>query len=138
MPYRVAADLTMTLHFAFTAFVTVGALLLIWRPWIAWIHLPAVAYGVAIEVVGWTCPLTPLEQHFRALAGQAGYRGGFLEHYLGRILYPAGWESLHLWFGMGLIALNLMLYGSLLARRRARKGAGAGRPDPSASDPVRS
>lgn len=134
MAYRLAADLTMLLHFAFTAFVTVGALLLLWKPRIAWIHVPAVAYGVAIELVGWTCPLTPLEQHYRWLAGQTGYHGGFLDHYLGRILYPSNWESIHTWLGIGLVALNVALYAAALARGRSRRRPPA-EPAPSRSGP---
>jgi len=60
-----------------------------WR-WLPWLHVPSTVWGVALEFGGWTCPLTPLENHFRARAGLAGYSGGFLDHYLTPLLYPAG------------------------------------------------
>lgn len=118
MRYSILADVVMAGHFAFTAFVTLGALLVFWRAWIAWLHLPTLAYGTAIEFAGWICPLTPLEQRLRAMAGAAGYEGGFLEHYLGPILYPAAWDSLHYWLGGALVAFNLLVYATFLARRR--------------------
>jgi hypothetical protein len=118
--YQIVADLVMLAHFGFTAFVTVGALLLLWRPWIAWIHLPAMLYGATIEFVGWTCPLTPLEQQLRRLGGEAGYSGGFLDHYLEPILYPPGWESVHTWLGVGVLVLNVLLYGLVVARLRRK------------------
>jgi hypothetical protein len=117
--YGVLADVVMVLHFAFTLFVALGALLLVWRPRIAWLHLPCLAYGAAIELVGWVCPLTPLEQRLRRLAGGTGYEGGFIAHHLGSILYPADWESLHVWLGALLVGFNLVVYSYLIRRRRA-------------------
>lgn len=88
MLYGLLADLVMIVHFGYIAFVVVGGFLA-WRwPWLLWIHLPAVIWGLAIIVVGFTCPLTPLEKYWRRLAGQAGYTGGFVEHYLTGIIYP--------------------------------------------------
>lgn len=117
MEFRILADLVMVTHFAFVLFVAVGALLLLWRPWIAWLHAPLVLYAAAIEFVGWTCPLTPLEQHLRRLAGEAGYEGSFLEHYLGAILYPANWSRIHVWLGVLVLAGNAFLYWRILLRR---------------------
>ena len=82
MLYRLAADTLVLLHLAFTVFAVVGGFLA-WRwPRVAWIHIPAAVWGALIEFMGWVCPLTPLENHFRRLAGEAGYAGGFLEHYV--------------------------------------------------------
>ncbi len=122
MGWSLAADLVMAAHFAFTAFVALGCLLVLVRPRLAWLHLPVLLYGVAIEIFGWTCPLTPLEWRLRSLAGEAGFGGGFLERYLGPVLYPADWERLR-WLLAGLLVLfNAAVYAAVLLRRR-RAGA---------------
>lgn len=78
MLYKIAADLTLVAHFAFIVFILFGGLLVFrWR-WAALLHLPTVAYGAAIEFIGWVCPLTPLENDFRQMAGESGYEGGFI------------------------------------------------------------
>ncbi|MEN8107485.1 MAG: DUF2784 domain-containing protein [Pseudomonadota bacterium] len=87
------ADLTLLLHAAFIVFVLLGGLLVLrWRR-LVWLHLPCVAWGILIELGGWICPLTPLENTLRAAAGHAGYDSGFIEHYLGPLIYPAGLTS---------------------------------------------
>lgn len=123
MLYRMLADLTLVLHFAFILFAVFGGLLVLWRRWIIWLHLPAAVYGVLVEWVGWICPLTPLEVRFRLLAGQAGYAGGFLEHYLLPLIYPAGLTRELQWlFGALVLIFNLAVYAFLLARiRRGRQ-----------------
>jgi hypothetical protein len=78
----------MLVHFAFIVFVLLGGLLALHRRWMMWLHLPAAAWGVLIELRGWTCPLTPLENHFRRLGGESGYSGGFIERYLEPVIYP--------------------------------------------------
>src|SRR5260221_10543516 len=90
MWYRVAAGLMVVVHLLFISFV-VGGVFLAWRwPRIAWAHLPAVVYGALAEFVGFPCPLTPLENDLRHHAGEAGYRGGSIAHYLVRVIHPAG------------------------------------------------
>ena len=89
MAFQQAADLLILLHFGFIFFVVFGCLL-VWRwSWLIWLHLPAVAWAILIEFSGGICPLTPWENHFRRLAGQQGYPGSFVEHYLLPIIYPA-------------------------------------------------
>ena len=126
------ADLVMVVHFGFVVFVVAGGLLVLWRRRVAWIHLPCVLYGAAIELFGWGCPLTPLEQSLRRTAGSVGYRGGFIEHYVGRILYPGNWGEIHVFLGIGVLVLNGAIYGWLLYRRRDRSGgavpSGPGEP----------
>jgi len=85
---RFAADLIVILHFAFIVFVGLGALLSLRWPRAAWLQVPAAAWGAAIEFRHGVCPLTPLEQRLRLAAGDAGYSGGFIEHYLLPIIYP--------------------------------------------------
>jgi hypothetical protein len=124
MAYHILADLVVGVHTLFVAFVVVGGLLALRWPWVAVLHLPAAAWGALIEFQGWICPLTPLENSLRASAGQAGYRGGFIEHYLLPVLYPAGLtRGVQLALGSGVILVNLVVYGFLMARWR-RSSAG--------------
>ena len=120
MIWSLLADGLVIVHFAFTAFVIFGGLLT-WR-WrrVAWIHRPALAWGCWIEVSHSICPLTPLENHWRHLAGEAGYREGFLAHYLVRVLYPPGLTWNVQWaLAALLLALNVVVYGRLLLSRRS-------------------
>jgi hypothetical protein len=122
MPFGLLADLVLILHFAFIAFAVLGALAwLRWR-YAPWVHLPAVAWGVGIELSGGICPLTPLENALRRAAGDPGYAGGFIERYLGALIYPAGLTPAAQWvLAAGLAAVNVALYAWTLRRRRARR-----------------
>ena len=117
--FRVAADLVVVLHLAFVLFVILGGLLALRWGWIKWLHLPAAAWGIAIEFGGWICPLTPLENYFRARSGQPGYAGDFIQHYVVALLYP---ESLtrgtQFILGGLALAVNACIYWRLLRRRR--------------------
>ena len=115
MLYGLLADAVLVLHLAFILFVLCGALL-VWRwPRVAWLHLPAVAWGVLLEWFGWLCPLTPLEVTLRRLAGKEGYTGGFIEHYLVPLIYPPGLTpAIQTAIGVGVLILNVALYGRLL------------------------
>src|ERR687897_3391396 len=88
MAYRILADLVVGVHALFVVFVVFGGLLPLRWPWVAAVHLPAAVWGTLIEFRGWVCPLTPLEKSLRASAGQAGYEGEFVEHYILPLLYP--------------------------------------------------
>jgi len=83
------ANLLVLLHLAFVLFVVFGAILVRYRRWVMWVHLPAALWGAFISAIGGVCPLTPWENHFRQLAGQSGYQGGFIEHYIIPVLYPS-------------------------------------------------
>ncbi len=90
MGHRLAADAVLLLHLGFIAFAVLGGLLTPrWRR-VPWLHLPSAAWAAWIEWSGGLCPLTPLENRLRVLAGQSGYPGGFVEHYLLPLIYPAG------------------------------------------------
>ena len=89
MFFRALADLVVVTHLAFILFVVLGGLLALRWPRALWLQVPAAVWGVLVEVGGWICPLTPLENRLRGLAGDAGYPGGFVEHYLLAWLYPA-------------------------------------------------
>ena len=123
MIYRWLADLTVVAHGGFVAFVILGGFLAIrWRR-LAWLHVPAAIWGVLIEVAGWICPLTPLENALRQRAGDAGYSGGFVEHYLVRALYPAGLTAGVRWTLAGFaLAVNVLAYFLVVSRRARRDG----------------
>jgi len=118
MGYRALADLVVLTHAAFVAFVLGGGFLAVrWRR-VAWIHLPAAVWGALIEFAGWICPLTPLENDLRARAGEAGYSGGFVEHYVLHALYPSGLTPAVQWIlGAGVIAANVVAYTLVWTRR---------------------
>jgi hypothetical protein len=121
MVYRVLADLVVLTHTLFVVFVVLGGFLA-WRwRWVAWLHVPCAVWGAAIEFAGWLCPLTPLENTLRARAGLEGYRGGFVEHYVLPLLYPAGLTTpKQVVLGTFVVVVNLVAYGVLL--RRALRG----------------
>jgi hypothetical protein len=118
------ADLILVTHLGFVVFVTVGALAVYFRPRLAFLHVPCLAYGAALELIGWICPLTPLEQDLRLQAGQRGYTGGFIEHYVGGLLYPGDWDALRVWLGLSLVAFNVVIYSLVFARTRRNRLAG--------------
>lgn len=117
------ADLVVIVHLIFILFVVTGGFFLPRWPWLIWPHLPAVAWGAYIEFSGGICPLTPLENHLRALAGASGYSGGFVEHHLLPILYPANLTLPIQWpLGTLVLAINLIAYAlALRALRAARR-----------------
>ena len=119
MTFRVLADAVLVLHLAFIAFVVLGGWLVLRWPRLVWLHLPAVAWGVWISVAGRVCPLTPLENRLRALGGEAGYSGGFIEHYLTLLIYPANLtRGFQVALGLFALAVNLVAYGLLWRRSR--------------------
>jgi Protein of Unknown function (DUF2784) len=86
--YRLLADAVVVVHFGFLVFVAVGGLLA-WRwPWVLWLHVPAVVWGIGIVAVGYDCPLTPLEKYFRRLGEEDSYQAGFVDRYVEDVVYP--------------------------------------------------
>ena len=131
MLYRFLADAVVVIHALFIVFTVLGGLLVLRWHWVALLHIPAAAWGVIVQVVrGGECPLTPLENHFRDLGGQAGYGESFIDHYLTNLIYvsdPPSW--LHPALGLFVLVVNLTAYGLLIAklvRRRRAKMANAG------------
>jgi hypothetical protein len=121
MPHAFLADAVLILHGLFIVWVVAGAAAVWWRAWLAALHLPALAWGVWVSFSGATCPLTPLEQSLRRAAGLAGHEGGFIEHHLGAVIYPAGLTvDDQTVYGTAVLAINLALYG-LVLRRAARR-----------------
>jgi hypothetical protein len=122
MTARLLADTLLVLHGLFIVFVLFGALPLSCRAlagWLPLLHLPAVAWAVYVAAAGRICPLTPIENTLRRAAGQAGYDGGFIEHYLLAAIYPNGLtRGVQIGLGVFVLALNVALYARWFARRR--------------------
>ena len=120
MLYHWLANLVVLLHLGFVVFVVVGALLVMRWPRLAWVHVPAAVWGVLIEFAGWICPLTPLENHLRRLAGEGGYAGGFIEHYVKTLIYPAGLNrNTQILLGVFVLLVNIVCYGVIVRRSRS-------------------
>jgi len=117
MFYNLLADLVLLLHLFFILFVVFGGLLVVYRLWLAWLHIPVVIWGVLLELNHWICPLTPLENYFRRRAGNGSYDTGFIEHYLTDFIYP-DWltPEIQIVMGMTVALLNILIYGYLLYR----------------------
>ena len=121
MIYGALADLVVVVHLVFVVFAVLGGLLVLKRRRVAWFHLPAVLWAALIEFANWPCPLTPLENRLRHLAGGTGYETGFIEHYLLPLLYPPGLtRGLQIGLGILVLTLNLAVY-AWLARRMHRR-----------------
>ena len=117
---RIGADAVLVVHLAFVLFVVLGGLAVLRWPKLAWVHLPAAVWGALVELVGWICPLTPLENALREAAGGAGYRGDFVEHYLVALLYPDELtRAMQIAFGTVVVLINAAIY--VVAARRARR-----------------
>ena len=119
MIHRLAADAVLLLHLGFILFVLLGGVLAVRRRWAPLLHLPAAAWGVYIELSGGLCPLTPLENRLRIAAGDAGYAGGFIEHYLLALIYPAGLtQDVQYVLAAIVVGVNALAYGWVWRRRR--------------------
>ncbi len=129
MIYLVMADVVLILHFTFILFVILGAVLVLRWKRLAWIHIPCAVWGAWIEFQGSICPLTPLENRLRRLGGEAGYSGGFIEHYVVPLIYPSGLtRRTQIQLGLVVVAINVAVYGLIYWRRwrrtrtRSRRG----------------
>jgi hypothetical protein len=111
MSFHLLADVVVFLHCAFVLFILLGGVAALrWRR-LAWVHLPAALWGAIIELGGWICPLTYLENYFRRMGGGIGYGVTFIERYLEPILYPLGLtRHAQLVFGLAALLLNLAVY----------------------------
>ena len=118
--YGILAGVIIVAHFLFIAFVAAGGLLVLRWPRLAWVHLPAVVWGVVVELTGWICPLTPLENYLRRLGGSSSYSGGFIEQYLIPVIYPANLTAVTQYILGGLIiVVNLILYSLIIRKQHA-------------------
>ncbi|HSB30995.1 MAG TPA: DUF2784 domain-containing protein [Candidatus Sulfobium mesophilum] len=121
MLFKVCADIVLLTHFAFVIFAVLGGFIVLWKNRAAWIHVPVVLWSSVVNLASWVCPLTPLENWFLAKAGQSGYRGGFVQHYIDPLVYPAGMpRDMELIAGISVLVWNAAVYAVVLIRRRKR------------------
>jgi hypothetical protein len=117
--WRLLAGLTLLAHLAFVAFVVAGGLLARGRPKLAIVHLAAAAWGAYVSLANEVCPLTPLENWLMQRAGDAGYEGGFLDHYVVPVLYPGALTpGVQRSLGLGVVLVNVLVYGWVLRAPR--------------------
>ena len=122
MTAKLSADLLVLLHLLFILYVVLGGLLVFkWQKSLL-LHLPCVVWASLLELYGWICPMTPLENSFRQAAGEDGYAGGFIEHYLLPLIYPEDLDrNMQLVLGGTVIALNLAIYALVLIQRYTKR-----------------
>jgi hypothetical protein len=122
MIYRILADAVLVIHLSFIVFAVAGAFAALrWR-FLIWVHLPCALWAIAIELGGWICPLTPFEIYLRHSAGQAGYTGGFIQHYLVPIIYPHNLtREIQIGLGIGVLVINLVVYALVVSKARSRR-----------------
>jgi len=118
----ILADVILVVHLIFILFSLFGGLLVLKYRWFVWLHLPAMCWAATISFAGWICPLTPLEVALRRAAGEEGYAGGFVAHYIAPLIYPHGYtRALAITVGFIVIAINLIIYGIVLQRARKER-----------------
>jgi hypothetical protein len=119
MIYGILADIVVLAHTAFVLFAVFGGFLVLRRRRLAWLHIPAVLWAALVEMAGWSCPLTPLENLLRQRAGERIYQSGFIEHYLMPVLYPAALtRELQTALGLAVLFINVAVYTWVWHRRR--------------------
>lgn len=128
MWYLIAADLVLVAHVLFIGFVVVGSFLT-WRwPRVIWVQLPAMVYGALVELAGFACPLTAIQNYLLRRGGEAGYRGGFISHYLVQVIYPPGLtRGLQIGLGLFVVLIAVIGYGGYLHRNGPARVRRAGR-----------
>jgi hypothetical protein len=121
MLYLAAADLVFVVHVVFILFVILGGIVAMAFPRVAYLHVPALIWGSLVELRGWVCPLTPLEDELRRMGGAFGYADPFIEHYILPLVYPSGLtREIQCGLGLGVIVINLVVYWITWNRWRVR------------------
>jgi len=115
--YQLAADFTVLLHFVFIVFAVAGGILVFkWR-WLAYLHVPAAIWAALIEMAGWICPLTPIENMLRNAGGGEVYSVSFIERYLIPVIYPSGLNrEMFIAMGVFVVVVNVIVYGVLFMK----------------------
>jgi len=122
MIYLILADVLVIVHLFFIIFALFGGLLLIWRASLFSVHLPAAVWAALISFKGWICPLTPLENQLRSVAGTQGYTGGFISHYLTPVIYPVGLTlNMQIVLGVFVVVINIAIYCFVYYKRMTKQ-----------------
>ena len=119
MIYGMLADVVVLAHAAFVLFAVFGGFLVLCRRRLAWLHIPAVLWAALVEMAGWICPLTPLENLLRQRAGKDTYQSDFVEHYLTPVLYPEALSrELQMVLGLAVLFINISVYTCIWRRSK--------------------
>ena len=119
--YEFAADLTLIVHFAFIIFVVFGALLFFVSTKIIYVHVPALIWGIYIEITHSICPLTYLENWFLQKANLTAYSEDFIQNYLVSIVYPTNLSAdLQIYLGIAIIVVNMIIYGFIISKLKKK------------------
>ncbi len=125
MIYGILADIVVLIHLFFVLFTVLGGFLVLWKHYLAWLHVPAALWAAYIEIAGGICPLTPLENWLRFQSGDSTYAGSFIAHYMGSLLYPAELtRDAQIVMGLGVVFINVSIYLWLLLRIKQSDGFG--------------
>ena len=108
--YSALASLVLVLHALFILWIIFGALLTRYRPVLRVLHIASLIWGIITELTLWPCPLTFLENWFESKAGVEPYNGGFLLHYLDKLVYPNVPPMLLTILGVFVCIANLAIY----------------------------
>ena len=120
--YPVLADIVVYFHFAFVLFVVFGGLIYYFWSNVPYLHLPAVFWGLWIELSGSVCPLTPLENWLVLNAGSSDVRSSFIEQYITQFLYPTGLDqNFKYYLAISLAIFNLIIYIHILRKKGKRR-----------------
>jgi len=118
--YQCLAIAIVLLHLVFAGFVAVGSLLCLKWPKAIWVHMPAALWGITVELTGWVCPLTPLENDLREKAGIMTYHGDFILHHLMPVLYPESLtRQVQLLLALAVFMINAVTY-TIIFRKRTK------------------
>jgi Protein of Unknown function (DUF2784) len=118
--YSALATAVLVLHALFILWVVFGALLTRSRPVLRWLHIASLVWGFLTELLPWPCPLTLLENWLEQKAGVEPYQGGFLLHYLDKLVYPDISATALTVAGVIVCVFNLALYGRQAWKARPR------------------
>lgn len=118
--YSAMAVCVLLLHALFIVWVVFGAFVTRSRPVLRWMHIASLVWGIFTELLPWPCPLTVLENWLEAKAGVQPYQGGFLLHYLDKLVYPDISATVLTLGGVLVCVLNLALYGRQMWIARSR------------------
>jgi hypothetical protein len=124
----ILATLVVVVHVLFVVFATLGGLLALRWPRIAWVHVPCAAWAAFVEFSGRICPLTPLENALRRRAGLEIYSGDFVANYIFPVLYPEGLtRDAQIVIGIFVVVLNVLAYAWVARRMTRRRSTTVGR-----------
>jgi hypothetical protein len=119
--YSALATAVLFVHALFIAWVVFGALFTRSRNILRWLHILSLIWGVLTELLPWPCPLTLLENWLEQKAGVEPYQGGFLLHYIDKLVYPDVSATALTVAGVTVCGFNLVLYGRQAWRIRSNR-----------------